>query len=67
MKDFEDFKSYMREHAQEVHEDIVCTVNKGIENLKLTDAAEEHEAFRRAWVECGFMKLIEQYHNWLNS
>ena len=34
-------------------------------NIK--DPLEEHEFFRRAWVEVGFMKLIEQYHNWLNS
>lgn len=67
MKNFEDFKAYMDEHAQEVHEDIVQTVNKLIDSTDHSDIGEKHEDYRRAWVETGFMKLIEQYHNWLNS
>lgn len=67
MKDFEDFKNHMREHAQEIHKDIVSTINKPIEARDFEDVSEEHETYRRAWVEIGFMKLIEQYHNWLKD
>lgn len=67
MKDFEDFKNYMCEHQEEVHKDIVQSVNKLIDSREYSDIGEEHEDYRRAWVETGFMKLIEQYHNWLNS
>lgn len=67
MKDFENFKNYMREHQEEVHEDIVQSVNNLIDSRDYSDIGEKHEDYRRAWVETGFMKLIEQYHNWLNS
>lgn len=69
MKDFEDFKAYMREHGQEVHEDIVRTVNEAVEKCNFSDEEfmARTEMHRRSWVELGFMKMIEQYHNWLNS
>lgn len=68
MKDFEDFKSYMREHEREVHDDIVRTVNEIITSHDYSsNALNQHEDYRRAWVEVGFMKMIEKYHNWINS
>lgn len=67
MKDFEDFKKYINQNGQAIHNDIVNSVNSKIESLNISDNLDEHEAYRRAWVEIGFMKLIEQYHNWLNS
>ncbi len=67
MKDFEDFKNYMREHQEEVHKDIVQSVCNLIESRDYSDISEKHEDYRRAWVETGFMRLIEQYHIWLNS
>ncbi len=67
MKDFEDFKKYISQNEQAIQSDIVNAVNSKIESLEFLDGADEHETYRRAWVEIGFMKLIEQYHNWLNS
>lgn len=68
MKDFEDFKSYMREHGQEIHKDIVQSVVKFIEERDYSDdPGMKNEDYRRAWVEIGFMKILEQYHNWINS
>lgn len=68
MKDFEDFKSYMREHEREVHDDIIRTVNEIITSRDYSsNALYQHEDYRRAWVEVGFMKMIEKYHNWINS
>ncbi len=67
MKDFEDFKKYMNSYGSYVHDEIVNEVNALAVKANINDPIEEHEFFRRAWVEVGFMKLIEQYHNWLNS
>lgn len=68
MKDFKDFKAYMSEHSQAIHEDIVQSVVKFIEKTDYSDdPGAENEDYRRAWVEIGFMKMLEQYHNWLNS
>lgn len=67
MKTFEDFENYIRECEQEVHDDIVHTVSEIITSRDYDDPLEKHEDYRRAWVEVGFMKMIEQYHNWLNS
>lgn len=33
----------------------------------IKDIGEEHEFYRRAWVEIGIMEMLEHYHNWLNS
>ncbi len=58
----------MREHGQEVHEDIVQSAVKFIEeNDHSDDPGMKNEDYRRAWVEIGFMRLIEQYHKWLNN
>lgn len=67
MKDFEDFKKYMHGDGSCVHEEIVKEVNLLIEKAKIKDSIEEHEFFRRAWVEVGFMKMLEHYHKWLNN
>ena len=67
MKEFNDFKEYISQNAQTVHDDIVHSVNDKVKSLDISDPFEEHETYRRAWVEIGFMKMIEQYHNWLNS
>lgn len=67
MKNFEEFKNYMHSDGSCVHDEIVKEVNTLVEKANIEDALEEHEFYRRAWVEVGFMKMIEQYHNWLNS
>ncbi len=67
MKDFEDFKKYMHSDGSFIHDEIANEVNALAVKANIKDPLEEHEFFRRAWVEVGFMKLIEQYHNWLNS
>ncbi len=68
MKDFEDFKTYMSEHGQAIHEDIVHTVSKAIEEEDYSDdIGAKHEDYRRFWVEIGIMKMLEQYHKWVNS
>lgn len=67
MKDFEDFKKYMRSDGSHVHEEIVKEVNSLVEKANINDPIEELEFHRRAWVEVGFMKLLEHYHNWVNS
>lgn len=67
MKDFEDFKKYMYTDGACVHDEIVNEVNDMIKKANIEDPIEEHEAFRRAWVEVGFMKMLEHYHKWLNT
>jgi len=67
MKNFEDFKKYMHTNGSSVHNEIVNEVNALVEKANIEDVIEEHEFFRRAWVEIGFMKMLEHYHNWLNS
>lgn len=67
MKNFEDFKKYMHSDGSCAHEEIVKEVNSLVEKANIKDPIEEHEFYRRAWVEVGFMKLLEHYHNWIDS
>lgn len=67
MKDFKDFENYMHADGHCVHDEIVLEVKSRVERANIEDPIEEHEFYRRAWVEIGFMKMIEHYHNWLNS
>lgn len=69
MKDFNDFRQFMKQNGQAIHEDIVHSVNKSVEEMNFSDdeIGMEHETYRRAWVEIGIMRVLEQYHNWVNS
>ncbi len=68
MKDFQEFKNYIAENSQTIHDDIVHTVADQIKSMDFdNDPGMKHETYRRAWVEIGFMKLIEYYHEWLHS
>lgn len=67
MKNFEDFKKYMHSDGSCVHDEIVNEVNSLVEKANIEDVIEEHEFFRRLWVEVGFMKMLEHYHKWLTT
>ena len=67
MKDFNDFKVYVRDNGREIHDSIVAAVNASTQKQQFSDPGEEMEFHTRAWVELGFMELLEHYHNWLNS
>lgn len=67
MKDFSDFKAYMRGDGSKIHEEIVFAVNEAVDKAKIEDPGEELEFHRRAWVEIGTMKILEAYHNWLHQ
>lgn len=67
MKDFKNFKSHVSEHRQEIHSSIHQRVLNAMDNQNFYDIGEEHEFYRRAWVEIGVMEMLEHYHNWLNS
>lgn len=67
MKDFEDFKKYVRENNNEIHSSIHQSVLTATDKQHFADVGEEHEFYRRAWVEIGIMEMLEHYHNWLNS
>lgn len=67
MKDFEDFKSYVRENNQEIHSSIHQRVLNALDSENFDDIGEKHEFYRYAWVELGIMVMLEHYHNWLKS
>lgn len=67
MKNFDDFKSYTKEHGEEIHSSIHQRVLDAVESQSFDDVGEKHEFYRRAWVEIGIMEMLEHYHNWLNS
>lgn len=67
MKDFNDFKSYVNENGMEIHSTIHRKVVDATEKQNFDDIGEEHEFYRRAWVEIGIMEMLERYHNWINS
>lgn len=66
MKDFEEFKSYIKENGQAVHEEIVEKVNLADEKIDDDDLfSMEHHM--RAWAENSAYVMLEHYHKWLNS
>lgn len=67
MKDFDDFKNYVKQNGQEIHSSIHQKVLNATDNKNFDDIGEEHEFYRRAWVEIGIMEMLEHYHNWINS
>lgn len=67
MKDFNDFKKYVRKNAQEIDSNIHQKVLKYIDSQNFKDDGEKSEFYHRAWVEIGIMEMLEHYHNWLNS
>lgn len=67
MKDFSDFEQYVREHGQEIHTSIHQNVMSAVDRHNFDDLGEEHEFYRRAWVELGIMEMLKHYHEWLNS
>lgn len=67
MKDFNGFKSYAKEHNEEIHSSIHQRVLNAIDSQRFDDIEEKHEFYRSAWVELGIMEMLERYHNWLNS
>lgn len=67
MKDFSDFKSYVSNHSDEIHFSIHQKVLNVVNEKTFCEAGEEHEFYRRAWVEIGIMEMLEHYHNWLSS
>lgn len=67
MKNFEDFKEYVRQNGNEIHSSIHDKVLKSVEKQNFEDDGEEHEHYRSAWVEIGIMEMLEHYHKWLNE
>ena len=67
MQNFEDFKNYVKQNGQEIHTNIHQKVLTATNEQNFIDLGEEHEFYRRAWVEIGIMEILEHYHNWLNS
>lgn len=67
MKSFEEFKEYIKSNGNSIHADIVYAVNNAADKAQFESPVEEQEFLRRAWVEIGFMKMLEAYHNWLHS
>lgn len=67
MKSFSEFETYMHNDGKSVHDEIVNEVNSLVKKANIENKFEEHEFYRRAWVEVGFMKMLKLYHEWLNS
>ena len=67
MKNFDDFKTFVNQNAQEIHSSIHKKVMESTDKHNFDDIVEENEFMRRAWVEIGIMEMLEHYHNWLNG
>lgn len=67
MKNFDDFKKYVKENGDTIHSTIHQRVLSAVDAQNFDDIGKEHEFYRRAWVELGIMEMLEHYHNWLNS
>ena len=67
MKSFNDFKKYVSENGDKIHSSINQAVLGAMDKQNFEDVGEENEFYRRAWVEVGIIKVLEQYHNWINS
>lgn len=67
MKNFDGFKEYVHQNGEEIHSSIHQKVMSAVDKNNFEDIGEEHEFYRRAWVEIGIMEVLEHYHNWLNS
>lgn len=63
VKNFDNFREYMSENSSEIANEIQNKVDKylsenNIENLIL---------YTNAYTQVAIMKMLEEYHNWLNS
>lgn len=67
MKNFDEFKNYVSINGQEIHSSIHKKVLETTNRQNFNDIGEEHEFYRRAWIEIGIMEMLEHYHNWLNG
>ncbi len=66
MKDFEDFKAYMRENGDKVHEEICDAVEAVMGRESFEDSIDKLNFQRMAFSELSAMKVLEAYHKWLN-
>lgn len=66
MKDFEEFKAYMRENGDKVHEEICDAVEAAVEKESFEDSFEKLNYQRIVFSELSAMKVLEAYHKWLN-
>lgn len=67
MKNFDDFKNFMRTDGAVVHNEIVTEVNSLVEKANISDPIEEQVFYYRAFSEVSVMKVLELYHEWVNK
>ena len=63
MKDFEDFKEYMKENGEEIAKVIQKKTDKFIKD----NNAENLIIYSNTYTQIALMTMLENYHNWLNS
>lgn len=63
MKNFEDFKEYMRENGSDIAKTIQDKTDKYIKD----NNAENLIIYSNTYTQIAIMEMLEHYHKWLNG
>lgn len=63
MKNFDDFKEYMKENGSDIAKTIQDKTDRFIDN----NNAENLITYSNTYTQIALMEMLEHYHNWLNN
>lgn len=67
MKNFNEFVEYIHGDGKTVHDEIVAEVNQLVEKAKIENPIEEQVFYYRTFSEISTLKMLEKYHQWINT
>lgn len=63
MKDFNDFRKYMKSNGNRISAEVQSKTEEFISKNQVGDII----TVSNAYTQIAIMKMLEEYHNWLNS
>lgn len=68
MKDFSEFRDYINKNClMPIHEEVTQKIDEEISSMEFKNDFELFVWKQRAYNLKTFMKMLEEYHKWLNS